>query len=310
MATVTLLRARWQRAQRVLVGVAAAAVVAVVGLAALKASNGTDSKSSSSATEPTSAADAPADGAAESSQRPALAPAATAGADTSSEKMAIMGPVVDSPDDLARYAADFGAADTAIAAAPGAVATRLPRRRSPAPATPPADMPDIDRHAARAHHRAGRSGVCGARHVDRCRSCRRRHRLPDVVQHRALGRPPAGTPPIHSRLDPMPGNPFTDPNWAKEITDTIDRFVGKVRTTVTDRIVFVVRAVVFGIVIAIAAPVTFILLVILSTKLLQRVIALAADHDSSIWISYAVMGGLLVLFGSLMMRKRFAGEQA
>ena len=108
----------------------------------------------------------------------------------------------------------------------------------------------------------------------------------------------------------MPGNPFTDPNWAKEITDTIDRFVGKVRTTVTDRLVFAVRAVVFGIVIAIAAPVTFILLVILSTKLLQRVIAIAADHDSSIWISYAVMGGLLVLFGSLMMRKRFAGEDA
>ena len=108
----------------------------------------------------------------------------------------------------------------------------------------------------------------------------------------------------------MPGNPFTDPNWAKEITDTIDRYVGKVRTTLTERVVFAVRAVVFGIVIAIAAPVTFILLIILSTKLLQRVIAIAVDHDSSIWISYAVMGGLLVLFGSLMMRKRFAGEAA
>jgi uncharacterized BrkB/YihY/UPF0761 family membrane protein len=108
----------------------------------------------------------------------------------------------------------------------------------------------------------------------------------------------------------MPGNPFTDPNWAKDFADTIDRYVGKVRTTVTDRLVFAVRAVVFGIVIAIAAPVTLILLVILSTKLLQRVIAIAADHDSSIWISYAVMGGLLVLFGSLMMRKRFVGEDA
>ena len=108
----------------------------------------------------------------------------------------------------------------------------------------------------------------------------------------------------------MPGNPFTDPNWAKEMTDFIDRWVVKVRTTVTDRVVFAVRAVVFGIVIAIAAPVTVILLVILSTKLLQRIIAIAADHDSSIWISYAVMGGLLVLLGSLMMRKRFVSEDA
>ena len=108
----------------------------------------------------------------------------------------------------------------------------------------------------------------------------------------------------------MPGNPFTDPNWAKEITDFIDRWVVKVRTTVTDRVVFAVRAVVFGIVIAIAAPVTLILMVILSTKLLQRIVAIATDHDSSIWISYAIMGGLLVLLGSLMMRKRFVSEAA
>jgi hypothetical protein len=108
----------------------------------------------------------------------------------------------------------------------------------------------------------------------------------------------------------MPGNPFTDPNWAKQIADTIDRYVEKIRTTVTDRVVFAVRAIVFGIVIAIAAPVTLILLLILSTKLLERVIAIAADHDSSIWISYAVMGGILVLLGSVMMRKRFAGDDA
>lgn len=108
----------------------------------------------------------------------------------------------------------------------------------------------------------------------------------------------------------MPGNPFTDPDWAKQIVDTIDRYVEKVRTLVTDRVVFAVRALVFGIVIAIAAPVTFILLVILSTKLLQRLIAIATDHDSSIWISYAVMGGILVLAGSLMMRTRFASDDA
>ncbi len=108
----------------------------------------------------------------------------------------------------------------------------------------------------------------------------------------------------------MPGNPLTDPNWAKQTVDTIDRYVEKVRTTVTDRLVFAVRALVFGIVIAVAAPVTFILLVIVSTKFLQRLIALATDHDSSIWISYAVMGGILVLAGSLIMRTRFAGDDA
>lgn len=108
----------------------------------------------------------------------------------------------------------------------------------------------------------------------------------------------------------MPGNPLTDPNWAADVADTIDRFVSKVRTTVTDRAVLAVRAVVFGIVIAIAAPVTFALLLILGTKLVQRVVAIATDHDSSIWISYVIIGGLLVLGGSFLMRKRYVSEPA
>ena len=108
----------------------------------------------------------------------------------------------------------------------------------------------------------------------------------------------------------MPGNPLTDPNWAKDLADTIDRYVGKVRTTVTDRAVVAVRAVVFGIVILIAAPVTFTLLVILGTKFVQRLVAIATDHDSSIWASYMIMGGVLVIGGSLMMRKRFDPDEA
>jgi hypothetical protein len=108
----------------------------------------------------------------------------------------------------------------------------------------------------------------------------------------------------------MPGNPLTDPNWAADLADTVDRYVSKVRTTVTDRAVLAVRAVVFGIVIAIAAPVTFALLLILGTKLVQRVVAIATDHDSSIWISYMIIGGVLVLGGSFLMRKRYVSEQA
>ena len=108
----------------------------------------------------------------------------------------------------------------------------------------------------------------------------------------------------------MPGNPLTDPNWAADVADTIDRYVGKVRTTVTERAVFAVRAVVFGIVIAITAPVTFALLLILGTKLVQRVVAMGTDHDSSIWVSYMIIGGLLVLGGAFVMRKRFESDAA
>lgn len=106
----------------------------------------------------------------------------------------------------------------------------------------------------------------------------------------------------------MPGNPLTDPNWAKETADTIERFVGKVRSTVTDRLVVAVRAVVFGLIVAIAAPATLILLIILGTNLLERIIGIFTDHDSSVWISYAGIGGLLVLLGSWMMRQRYTPD--
>jgi hypothetical protein len=108
----------------------------------------------------------------------------------------------------------------------------------------------------------------------------------------------------------MPGNPLTDPNWAPDLADTIDRYVGKVRTTVTDRAVLAVRAVVFGIVILIAAPVTLALLLILCTKLLERVVGIGLDHDSSIWVSYMIIGGLLVTSGFVAMSKRFGSGEA
>lgn len=108
----------------------------------------------------------------------------------------------------------------------------------------------------------------------------------------------------------MPGNPLTDPNWAADIANTVEEYVGKVRTTVTDRAVFVVRAIVFGIIIATAAPVTLAIAVILSTKFLQRLIEIGTDHDSSVWISYMVLGGLLVIGGSVAMRKRFESDPA
>jgi hypothetical protein len=108
----------------------------------------------------------------------------------------------------------------------------------------------------------------------------------------------------------MPGNPLTDPNWAADLADTVDEYVGKVRTTVTERAVYAVRAVVFGIIIAIAAPVTITLVIILGTKFLQSVIGLFTDHDSSVWISYTVLGLAMVIGGAFTMRKRFEPEPA
>jgi LPXTG-motif cell wall-anchored protein len=102
----------------------------------------------------------------------------------------------------------------------------------------------------------------------------------------------------------MPGNPFTDPNWAPDLADTVERVVGTVRDKTTRHVVTAVRALVFGIVISVAALAALVLLAIVGTKLLQRVLDIFVDYDSSVSFSYLLLGALLLAAGFLLMRKR------
>ena len=110
----------------------------------------------------------------------------------------------------------------------------------------------------------------------------------------------------------MPGNPFTDPNWAPDLADTVERVVGTVRDKATSKAVVVVRALVFGIIITVAALVALVLVVILATKLLQRVLNIGdvIEHDSAVALSYLLMGTLLVLAGFFCMGKRHSSKDA
>lgn len=108
----------------------------------------------------------------------------------------------------------------------------------------------------------------------------------------------------------MPGNPLTDPNWAPQLADTVDRYVGLVRDKATTKVVVLVRALVFGLVISLTAIATIVLSVILGTKLLQRIVNLGGlvDRDSSVWVSYVLVGGLFVLAGLFLFTKRSPEE--
>ena len=108
----------------------------------------------------------------------------------------------------------------------------------------------------------------------------------------------------------MPGNPFTDPNWAPELADTVERVVGGVRDKATLKAVTLVRAIVFGIVVSVAAIVALVLVVILATKLLQRVINIDdfIEEDSAVGLSYVVVGAVLVAAGFLAMGRRTAKD--
>jgi H+/Cl- antiporter ClcA len=107
----------------------------------------------------------------------------------------------------------------------------------------------------------------------------------------------------------MPGNPLTNPNWASDLADLIDFYLGKVRSTVTHRAVTVVRAVVFGLIILIVAPVAVTLIVILVTKFLQSLIGTVTDHDTAVWLSYMFIAAVLIVAGSVMMGRRYLDEE-
>ncbi len=106
----------------------------------------------------------------------------------------------------------------------------------------------------------------------------------------------------------MPGNPLSDPNWASDVTDTIERLVGNVRDKATLKIVTIVRALVFGLLTAVVGLAVLVIVLIVAVRLLQAVVRVPTrtDHDSAVWIAYLVMSAILFGVGALCMRMRSA----
>jgi uncharacterized membrane protein len=95
----------------------------------------------------------------------------------------------------------------------------------------------------------------------------------------------------------MPGNPLSDPNWAPDVVDLIDKYVGKVRLTATDNAVKASRAVVFGVLILMAVLVAVPLVVILSLGVLRELLGFFVDHDTAVYLSYLILGTALMIGG-------------
>lgn len=110
----------------------------------------------------------------------------------------------------------------------------------------------------------------------------------------------------------MIGNPFTDDNWADTTVDRIDGIVGVVRDRVTNNAVKAVRGVVFGLIGLLLGIVLAIVGMIMVTRGLQSLVSLftgnsGTGHSRSVYISYLIVGGLMLLGGGLCMRRR-SGE--
>ena len=104
----------------------------------------------------------------------------------------------------------------------------------------------------------------------------------------------------------MPGNPFTDPNWAADVADTIERVVGRVRDRTTKPLVTGSRAVVYGLLAAILGMVALILLLLVATRATQALLDIWFRHEVSVYLSYLIIGGIICLGGMLVLRKRYS----
>jgi hypothetical protein len=102
----------------------------------------------------------------------------------------------------------------------------------------------------------------------------------------------------------MAGNPLTDPNWAPDLADTVERLVGTVRERATKPAVHAARGVVFGVLAAILAVVAITLLLVGSTRGLQSLLVLAVDWATAVYLSYFIVGGILCLAGLLLLTRR------
>jgi hypothetical protein len=108
----------------------------------------------------------------------------------------------------------------------------------------------------------------------------------------------------------MPGNPFTDPNWAPDLADTVQRVVGKVRTTATDNAVKASRAVVFGILILLAVLVAVPLGVILALGVFRELLGFFMNHGRAVYWSYFILGMILMAGGFFALRARHKGASS
>jgi len=107
----------------------------------------------------------------------------------------------------------------------------------------------------------------------------------------------------------MPGNPFTDPNWAPDLADTVERVVGKVRVVATDNAVKASRAVVFGVLGLIAALVALPLITILVVGVIREgIFGWFVTHPRAVYLSYLSFGALLVLGGFFALKQRHPKE--
>jgi hypothetical protein len=102
----------------------------------------------------------------------------------------------------------------------------------------------------------------------------------------------------------MAGNPLTDPNWPSTLADQVEKVVGTVREKATAPVIHGARAVVYGLLIFIIAIPVIVLAVLVLTRGLQSFLDLFMARERAVYVSYFLLGGILIAIGALFFSKR------
>jgi hypothetical protein len=102
----------------------------------------------------------------------------------------------------------------------------------------------------------------------------------------------------------MPGNPLTNPDWAPNLANTIERVVGGVRDKTTKPALLVYRGLVYGVIALFGGLTSLVLGLVFMTRALQAVLDWPFAHTTSVWVSYLFVGGLFTVVGLILMTKR------
>ena len=106
----------------------------------------------------------------------------------------------------------------------------------------------------------------------------------------------------------MAGNPLTDPNWAADTTDQVVRLVDTVKSKTTKPAVMAARGLVFGLLAVFLGLFAVVLLLVGLTRGLQAAIEPATDQARAVYISYFIVGAILVVVGLVLFKKRNDGS--
>lgn len=116
----------------------------------------------------------------------------------------------------------------------------------------------------------------------------------------ALGSPPGPWPAPPGSAPPPPPPPPTPagPDWAAQTADAIERAIASVRGKTADPLEKIARGLVYGLVAGIVGVAALVLGAVALVRLLDIVI------PGDVWSAHALTGGIFVLGGLLLWRKR------